>query len=123
MVNKKKINKKQKSFFFEDYNESEIISQSTDYNSSKISLNRVNFLFFIFIGIILIISIKILYLSTFNKKTFYSKNIKPSFTKERRDIIDRNGIILARNIDIYDAGVRPQLVKDHKKFLIKFKKN
>ena len=121
MVNKKKINKKQKSFFFEDYNESEIISQSTDYNSPKISLNRVNFLFFIFIGIILIISIKILYLSTFNKKTFYSKNIKQSFTKERRDIIDRNGIILARNIDIYDAGVRPQLVKDHKKFLINLK--
>ncbi len=121
MVNKKKINKKQKSFFFEDYHESEIDSQSTNHNSPKISLNRVNFLFFIFIGVILIISIKILYLSTFNKKTFYSKNIKQSFTKERRDIIDRNGIILARNIDIYDAGVRPQLVKDHKKFLINLK--
>ena len=113
--------KKKKSFFFEDYNESEIISQNINLNSPKISLNRVNFLFSIFIVIISIIIIKILYLSTFDKKNFYSKNIKQNFTKERRDITDRNGTILARNIDIYDAGVKPKLVKDHKKFLLNLK--
>ena len=40
------------------------------------------------------------------------------FSIERGDIVDRNGIILARNIDIYSAGVRPALVRDEKKLLI-----
>ena len=68
MKNKRKKNIKQKSFFFEDYIESEIITKNVNSNSAKVSLNRTTSLFFIFFSIILIFSIKIIYLSTSDKK-------------------------------------------------------
>jgi len=108
---------KKKSFYFEDYSETEL----NDNNKSKIVkvlLNRVTFLSFIFFSLILIFSIKIIYLSLSPDENFFSKNINQDFVKERRDIVDRNGIIIARNIDIYSAGIRPQLVKDKGKLLL-----
>jgi len=54
-------------------------------------------------------------------RNFSSKDNNSSITKERRDIVDRNGIILARNINIYSAGVRPKLITDKKKFLLKIR--
>tara|TARA_B100000686_G_scaffold77819_1_gene83854 strand:- start:1094 stop:2818 length:1725 start_codon:yes stop_codon:yes gene_type:complete len=119
MKDKKTRNKKQKSFFFEDYEELEIIGKNI--NLAKISLNRVTFLFFVFVSIIVIFSIKIIYLSTLDTKKIYSENNTKNFIKERRDIIDTNGTILARNIDIYDAGLRPQLIENKKKILINLK--
>tara|TARA_B100001123_G_scaffold328137_1_gene369190 strand:- start:173 stop:1690 length:1518 start_codon:yes stop_codon:yes gene_type:complete len=41
-----------------------------------------------------------------------------SFNEERRDIVDRNEVILARNVPIYSVGVRPSLINDKEKFLI-----
>ena len=119
MKDKKTRNKKQKSFFFEDYEELETIGKNI--NLAKISLNRVTFLFFVFVSIIVIFSIKIIYLSTLDTKKIYSENNTKNFIKERRDIIDTNGTILARNIDIYDAGLRPQLIENKKKILINLK--
>jgi len=119
MKDKKTRNKKQKSFFFEDYDELETIGKNI--NLAKISLNRVTFLFFVFVSIIVIFSIKIIYLSTLDTKKIYSENNTKNFIKERRDIIDTNGTILARNIDIYDAGLRPQLIENKKKILINLK--
>ena len=43
---KKTIEKK--GFYFEDYIESEIIEKKTNFNTIKVSLNRVTFLSFIF---------------------------------------------------------------------------
>ena len=80
--------------------------------------SRVSFLFYIFLSLILIFSIKIIYLSLYPEKDLNSEKINKHFEKKRADIIDRNGIILARNIDIYSAGIRPKLVKDKKKLLI-----
>ena len=114
-------NKKNKSFFFDDYTESEIIVEKKNINSIKVSLNRTSFLFFIFFSLIIISSIKIFYLSLYPEKTFLSQRVDNNFMKERGDILDRNGTILARNIDIYSAGVRPKLIKDKKKFLINLK--
>ena len=123
MKNKKKKNTKQKSFFFKDYNESEIIVNNENINLAKVSLNRIAFLFFIFFSLILIFSIKIIYISLSQDKKFFSKDINQNLIliKERRDIVDRNGIILARNIDIYDASVIPKLIKNKKKLLINLK--
>ena len=118
MENKTKKNAKQKSFFFEDYNESEFIVNDNKINHVKISLNRITFLFFIFLSLIIIFSTKIIYLSLSPEKNFFSDNINQNFIKKRGDIVDRNGIIIARNINIYDAGVNPQFVKDKKKLLI-----
>ena len=116
-----KKNKNKKSFYFEDYTESEIIHNNKNFNIVKISLNRVTFLSFIFFSLILIFSIKIIYLSLSSEKNFYSNNIKKDFVKERRDIVDRNGSILATNVNLYDVGVRPKLLKkkEKKNLLIK----
>ena len=116
-----KKNKNKKSFYFEDYTESEIIHNNKNFNIVKISLNRVAFLSFIFFSLILIFSIKIIYLSLSSEKNFYSNNIKKDFVKERRDIVDRNGSILATNVNLYDVGVRPKLLKkkEKKNLLIK----
>ena len=37
------------------------------------------------------------------------------------DIIDRNGSPIARNIQVYHAAIKPNIIKDKKKFLIKIK--
>ena len=112
---------KKKSFFFKDYPESEISFNNVDRKSIKVSLNRIAFVFVVFSSLILIFSIKIIYLSLFPEKNFFTNKINSNFIKERADIIDRNGVILARSIDIYSAGVRPKLVKNKKKFLINLK--
>ena len=52
------------------------------------------------------------------EKNLLSQEQNQYFYKERRDIVDRNGTILARNIPVYSVGVRPQLIKDKEKFLI-----
>ena len=105
---------KKKSFYFEDYTETELI-----YNKNsriiKVLLNRVTFLSFIFLSLILIFSIKIIYLSLSTEKSFYSNNIKKDFVKKRRDIVDRNGSVLATNVILYNVGVRPKLLKEKEK--------
>ena len=106
---------KKKSFYFKDCTESDIIVNNKDTKLVKISLNRITFLSFIFFSLILIFSIKIIYLSLSHDKNFLSEDVSQDFVKERRDIVDRNGIIIARNIDIYSAGIRPRLIKDKDK--------
>ena len=120
MKKKAKKKSKQKSFFFEDYTESKIITENK-YDHIKISFGRISFLFFIFLSLAFIINIKIFYISLSDEKNLFSEVNSKNFTKKRWDITDRNGTILARSIDIYDAGVRPKLVKDKKKLLINLK--
>ena len=111
---------KKKSFYFEDYTESEITS---DIKSKiiKISANRVTFLSFIFLSLIIIFSIKIIYLSLSSENLFYTNSDKKNYIKSRRDIVDRNGSVLATNVMLYNVGVRPQLLnkKEKKSLLIK----
>ena len=106
---------KKKSFYFQDYTESEILGNNINFNIQKISLHRVTFLSFIFFSLILICGIKIIYLALSPEKSFYTNNIKKDFIKNRRDIIDRNGSVLATNVDLYDVGVRPKLLKKKEK--------
>ena len=107
-------NKKNKSFYFRDYSESEIL-HNYNLDNIKISLNRITFVSFVFLSLILICSIKIIYLSLSSEKNIYTKNSNTSFSKSRRDIVDRNGSILATNVNLYDIGVRPQLLKKREK--------
>lgn len=112
---------KKKSFYFEDYTEFEINTEKKNTGSIKVSSNRITFLFFIFFSLIFIFSIKIIYLSLFPEQNLTYIKATENFVQERRDIVDRNGTILARNIDVYDAGIRPKLVKDRKKLLFDLK--
>ena len=64
MKDQKKLkNFKKKSYYFPDYDESEIIHDNINNKKIKISLNKVTFLFFIFFSLIFFFSIKIVYLS------------------------------------------------------------
>ena len=112
---------KKKSFYFEDYTESDLINNNNNFNTVKISLNRVTFLSFIFFSLILIFSIKIIYLSLSPEKVFHNNNIRENFVKKRRNIVDRNDSVLTTNIILYDVGVRPKLLqeKEKKNLLIK----
>jgi len=109
---------KKKSFFFKDYTESEFNFNGRKNQFIKVSSNRITFLFFVFFSLIFIFSIKIIYLSLSPKKNFLVENISKEFTKERGDIVDRNGAIVATNIEIYSAGINPKLVKDKEKLII-----
>ena len=106
---------RKKSFYFEDYTETEIHDNNIDLNIVKILLNRATFLSFIFFSLMLIFSIKIIYLSLSPEKNFYITNVKKDFLKNRRDIVDRYGSVLATNVILYDVGVRPKLLKDKEK--------
>ena len=105
---------KKKSFYFEDYSETEL-NDNNKSKTVKVLLNRVTFLSIIFFSLILIFSIKIIYLSLSQEKSIYSKNIKKDFIKKRRDIVDRNGSVLATNVILYDVGVRPKLLEEKEK--------
>ena len=102
---------KKKSFYFDDYAESELIDNNKS-NVVKVSLNKVTFLSFIFFSLILIFGIKIIYLSLSSEKSFFSNNTKKEFVKKRRDIVDRNGSVISTNVILYDVGVRPKLLKE-----------
>ena len=117
----KKKKEKIKSFFFDDSEESDFFFDKKNSNEVRISSNKTAFLFFCFLGLIFIFSIKIIYLSLFTEKNILAKKINNATISNRADIMDRNGIVLARNINIYSAGVRPKLIRDKKNFLINLK--
>ena len=111
-------NKKKKSFYFEDYTEAELANSNTT-KIIKILLSRVTLLSFVFFILMIIFSTKIIYLSLSPEKNFYTDNAKKNPIKKRRDIVDKNGAIMATNVTLYNVGVRPKLLKEKgkKKFI------
>ena len=105
---------KKKSFYFEDYTEAELTEKNKS-NVIKVVLNRVTFLSFIFFSLMLIFSVKIIYLSLSTEKNFYSKSINKNPINKRKNIVDRNGAVLATNVTLYDVGVIPKLLKKEEK--------
>ena len=64
------------------------------------------------------------YTYLFIKKDFkLQKNKLHNFLLIRRDIIDKNGVIISRNINTFHAAIDPKLVKDKKNLLIKLRLN
>ena len=45
------------------------------------------------------------------------------FNVLRRDIVDRNGTLLSRNVKSFHAAINPNLVQNKKNFLIKLRLN
>ena len=68
-------------------------------------------------------SIKITHISLNSKDTFKLVETNKKFSLLRRDIVDRNGIIISRNINTYHAAINPNQIKDKKNFLIKLRLN
>jgi len=120
---KKKNNntqKNKKSFYYDDYSHKNNIKTKNN-NSIEISKSRMAFTFFLILSITAILSIKILYLSFFEKESFGNIYNKKNFLPNRIDIVDRNGEILARSVNAWAAGISPKLIKDEKKLLINLK--
>ena len=116
---KKKINSNQQSFFFEDY-----LKTNQKFRREKnyiINEDRIYLLFFSFFSLILIFSLKIIFISLQNFAYNESKNYNYNFNPVRNDIVDRNGVLLSRNVTAYHAAIKPNLIKDKKKFLVKLK--
>jgi len=106
---------KKKGFYFKDYTESDITFDNKNSKLTKVSSNRIVFLSIIFFSLTLIFSSKIIYLSLSSEVKFYKSSSKKEFIKKRRDIVDRNGSILATNVALYDVGIRPKLLKKNEK--------
>ena len=125
MKRKRKKNKdfniNQKSFYFEDYLETN--QKNKKVKNSNISQDRVYLLFFLFFSLITIFSIKIIFVSLKNLEIYNKKNNSSHFIALRRDIIDRNGILISRNVKSFHAAIKPNLIKNKENFLIKIRLN
>ena len=117
----KDFNINQKSFYFEDYLETN--QKNKKVKNSNISQDRVYLLFFLFFSLITIFSIKIIFVSLKNLEIYNQKNNSFHFTSLRRDIIDRNGTLISRNVKSFHAAINPNLIKNKENFLIKIRLN
>ena len=117
----KDFNISQKSFYFEDYLETN--PKKKNVKNFNISHDRVYLLFFLFFSLITIFSIKIIFISLKNLEVYNQKG--NSFYQKilRRDIVDRNGILVSRNVQSFHAAINPRLIKNKDNFLIKIKLN
>ena len=122
---KKKLKKikdaNQSSFYFEDYLETN--KKNKFDKKTNIFQDRIYLLFFSFFCLILIFSIKIIYISFNKTEIFHQENTPSKFTLLRRDIVDRNGVLISRNIKSYDVAINPKLITDKNNFLIKIRLN
>ena len=117
----KNFNINQTSFFFEDYLDTN--KKNKKAKQSNISQDRIYLLFFLFFSLIIIFSIKITFVSLKKPEILNYKNDYSKFTLLRRDITDRNGTLISRNVKSYHAAINPNLIKDKKNFIIKIRLN
>ena len=93
---------------------------SKKFHKNNISFNRVAFVFFLFILISLIFSVKIFYYSSITESQLTSK--KPIQKKNfRSDIIDIDGNYLAKTVLTNNVGINPNQENDKKKLFVKLK--
>jgi cell division protein FtsI (penicillin-binding protein 3) len=116
---KKIKNINQASFYFEDYLETN--KQKKSLKNKNDLQDRIYLIFFFFMSLVLIFTIKITHLSLSKSSTFNQKTSSLKFTLIRRDIIDRNGVLISRNANSGHVAVIPRLVKNKKNFLIKLR--
>tara|TARA_B100000963_G_scaffold359899_1_gene388686 strand:+ start:609 stop:2336 length:1728 start_codon:yes stop_codon:yes gene_type:complete len=117
----KNFNENQTSFYFEDYLETNHKYQKTQ--NSNISQDRIYLLFFLFFSLITIFSIKITLVSLKDPVGLYDKNKTSHFSPLRRDIVDKNGTLISRNIKSFHAAINPNLIKNKENFLLKIRLN
>ncbi len=117
----KDFNFNQKSFYFEDYLESN--NKKKQVLKSNISQDRIYLLFFLFFSLITIFSIKIVFVSLQDLDHYSLNNNSLNQKLLRRDIVDRNGIVISRNVKSFHAAINPNLIKNKNNFLINIRIN
>ena len=115
----KNLNTNQKSFYFEDFLETNKKNKSSQ--KDNLFQDRIYLLFFLFFSLILIFSIKIIHISLNNFEIHNTESAHKKFTLLRRDIVDRNGVLISRNVKSFHAAINPSFVKNKENFLIKIR--
>jgi len=92
-------------------------SYKANKSNLNISFNRIAFIFFIFLMICSIYSIKVFYLGFLHSKQKI-KNIDQVKTNFRADIIDHDGNLMAKTVNTLTVGINPNLIINEKKLLI-----
>ena len=113
----KNFNKNQTSFYFEDYLETS--KKNNYFQKNNLFLDRIYLLFFLFFSLIFIFSIRIIHVSL-NEIEIFNQD-KQKFSLLRRDIVDRNGTLISRNIKSFHAAINPKLINNKETFLIKLR--
>jgi cell division protein FtsI (penicillin-binding protein 3) len=119
--NKNFINQNQKSFFFDDFFEN--TQKQKKIHKSKVSEDRLYILFSVFFSLILIFSISIFSISIQQSNFQEYKKVKKNPLFLRREVVDRNGQLIASNINSYHAGIKPNMIKNKENFIINIKLN
>ncbi len=117
----KAYNENQKSFYFEDYFETKLRNKKV--KDSTISQDRIYLLFFLFLSLVTIFSIKIILVSLKSVENYYQKNSITFQNTLRRDIIDRNGVVVSRNINSFHAAINPKMIRNKENFLLNIRLN
>ena len=105
-------------FVLENY-ENEFLYKKNKSNLN-ITFNRIAFVFFVFLMVCTIYSIKVFYLGSLNSKI--NKKISlPIKNNYRSDITDINGNFLVKTVNTINIGINPNLVINKKKLLINLK--
>ena len=118
---KKIKNKNQTSFYFEDYLETN--KKNRYFKKADNFQDRIYLLFFFFLSLILIFSIKITHISLSKTPSFHQGALSSKYTLIRRDIVDRNGLLISRNVNSNHVAVIPKLIKNKKNFIINLRLN
>ena len=119
MIKKKQkskiFNQNQKSFYFQDF------YNSSESRKSKLNIidDRIFILFSVFVFLIFIFSIKVFLISIERPKKLSYHQTLSEFMPIRRDIVDRNGNLISSSIQMYNAAIRSNLVRDKKKLILK----
>ncbi len=117
----KNLNKNQSSFYFEDYLGT--TKHSNIKNRNNISHDRVYLLFFLFLSLIIIFTIRVIHVSLNKIEISSQENKFQKFNLLRRDIVDKNGTLISRSIKSYHAAINPKLVNNKENLLIKLRLN
>ncbi len=118
---KKIKNSNQASFYFEDYLETN--KRNKFLKKTNNLQDRIYLLFFFFLSLIFIFCLKIVHISLSKSSISNLDSSTSKFVLNRRDIIDRNGILISRNINSYHAAIVPRLVKDKINLILKLRLN
>ncbi len=112
------LKNKDKKIYLTDYNDE--FSFTKKVYKKNISFNRIAFVFFLFLFISLIFSVKIFYYgSIFEKELSYTNtNLE---NKKRSDIVDIDGNFLAKTVFTKNVGINPKIENNKKKLFLKLK--
>ena len=112
------IMKKKDILFLEEYENDFLFKENK--SNLNISFDRIAFVFFAFILVCSIYSIKILYLGSQQPSIAKSKNIE-ILENFRADIVDRNNNFIAKTVNTTIAGINPNLIINEDKLLLNLK--